>query len=333
MPLADLARNPRLAYALDDGGRGYLFGDPTEFFYSVTTIINGGVPKHLQKHYAKMTAELALEAFDLPARRASAMLRRWARLGRASVEERQERGELKSIKLSRLSDRDLAARWLKEAADRHRDAAADRGSAVHHLAEDLVLDLARESGRLLWAGKDLPAWDQALEPWMRSFKAFLDEQDPEYLAAEATVFNRPEAYAGTLDAIVRLPSAEEQIGWLEPRPRVLDIKTGGEIYAEVAQQLSAYARGQFIGHPENRRIEISMPEGLDTDLGWCLHLRPAKQLADGTWEADYRLIPVDIGPAVFDAFRYARENYRWINDTSRRVLGKPVPRPGHEEAA
>lgn len=327
MPIVDRTRHPSLAYSLDEGGRGYLFGDPAEYFYSVTTIINGGVPKHLQRHYAKLTAELAMEAIrELPGRRSSTLLRRLAREGRQYVDEQKAQGELKTIDPAKLDDVDFALRWLKGAADRHRDAAAVRGTAVHGLAEDLVLEHVREDVRFAVAGDfRMPAWPEALEPWMRSFVAFLKEQEPEYLAAEATVFNRTEAYAGTLDAVLRIPRLHDE-------PRVLDYKTGGDIYAEVAQQLAAYARGEFVGHP-NRRDELPMPEGLSTTDAWCLHLQPARQLRDGSWEPRYRLIPVDIGQASWDAFRYARENYRWINDTSRRVLGKPVPRPGTEEAA
>lgn len=320
-----VSRHPTLAYALEDGGRGYLFGDPVEYFYSVTTIIGGGVPKHLQRHYAKLSAELALAALDRPNRRSSAILREWAREGRRWVEEQKAAGELKTIDPAKLTPAEFAARWLKGAADRHRDAAAARGSAVHALAEDLVLERAREAGDLLLAGKALPAWPDELEPWMRSFVAFLEDNRPEYLAAEATVFNRAEAYAGTLDAILRIPR-------LAPEPRVLDIKTGSEIYPEVAQQLAAYARAEFVGHPD-RRTRLAMPEGLSMTDAWVLHLQPARRAKDGTWEPRYRLIPAAIGAEAWDAFRFARENYRWINDTSRRVLGKPVPRPGEEEAA
>lgn len=321
-------RHPALAFPLEDGGRGYLFGDPVEYFYSVTTLLQG-VPKHLERHYAKMAAELALEAFDRPSRRSSAILRAWARQGRASVEERKAAGELKTIDPAKLSDRDLAARWLKEAAQRHRDAAANRGSAVHALAEDLVLERAREAGVLLLEGRPLPDWDPALEPWMRSFVAFIQECEPEYLAAEATVFNRTEAYAGTLDAILRLPKLADRFPGAG-EPRVLDYKTGTDIYPEVAQQLAAYARGEFVGIRRDW-TEEPLPAGLSTTDGWCLHLQPARLRKDGTWETRYRLLPVAIGDKAWNAFLFARENYRWINETSREVLGKPVPRPGVED--
>ena len=307
------SRHPALAYPLVGGGRGYLFGDPTEYFFSVTTIIGSGVPKaFLPPHYAKMAADLALEAFDRPSSRSGAILRRWARAGREWVEQQQAQGELRSVKVAKLSDLELAARWLKGAADRHRDDAADRGSAVHAAAEDLVLDKAREATRLILAGERLPDWPERIAARMASFVRFVDEWQPEYLAAEATVFNRAEAYAGTLDAAVLIPRLCDE-------PVVLDYKAGNRIYPEVAMQLAAYARGEFVGHPD-QRTELAMPP-VSRERAFVLHLTDTRPV----------LRPVEIGQTAWDHFRYARENYRWISETSKTVLGPVLNAPGSAE--
>jgi hypothetical protein len=325
---------PALARNDADGRRFYTFGSPPEAFWSVTTIISGGVPKHLQAHYAKLAAELAYAAIVErgPNSRSSAIVRRLASLGRADVVERQARGELKSIKLAKLSTRDLALRWIKGAADRHRDAAAARGTAVHQEAEQLVLAHAREASRLILDRQAIASWPAELEPYQAAFVGWVDDFAPVFVAAEATVFNRTQAYAGTLDAIVHLTvrqlleaiaqggggtqaaSVEEARIWaflagLDPDAPVaviVDFKTGTAVYPEVALQLAPYARAEFIGAPDGL-TELPMPE---VALGAVLHLTPK----------GYRFRLVRIDQPIFDAFCFAREVYRFNSDTAKSVL-------------
>lgn len=295
---------PVLARADDLGRRFYTFGHPPEAFWSVTTIISGGVPKFLHAHYAKMAAELAYGAIVErgPASRSSAILRRLAAAGRADVEERQARGELTSIKLSKLTPRDLALRWIKGAADRHRDAAAERGTAVHAEAEQLVLVHAREASRLYLDHDAIAPWPEGLTSYQDAFTRWVDDFAPEFLAAEATVFNRPQAYGGTLDAICRihLPDGSSLVV-------IIDYKTGKAVYDEVALQLAAYARAEFIGATDGvTELPMVAPEA-----GAVLHLR-----ADGTYQ--FRLVRID--DPIFAAFCYAREVYRWLNETAKTAL-------------
>jgi hypothetical protein len=295
--------NPALARSDEEGRRFYTFGDPPESFWSVTTIISGGLPKHLQAHYAKMAAELAYESILArgPHSRAGAIVRRLAALGRANIIERQARGELKTIRLEKQSERDLALRWLKGAADRHRDAAAERGSAVHAEAEQLVLAHARESSRLFLEHERVAPWPAELAAYQRSFTNWLDDYHPEFLAAEATVFNRTQAYAGTLDTIVRVELPSGVV--ITP---VVDFKTGKAIYPEVALQLAPYARGEFIGHPDGV-TELPMPT---VDSGAVLHLTPNGY--------QFRLVRID--QEIYEAFLFVRESYRFAIDLAKTVL-------------
>jgi hypothetical protein len=332
--------NPSLARTDDRGLRYYPWRD--ESFWSVTVIINGGVPKYLGPHYAKLAAELAYAALidRGPHSRSSAIARRLAAAGRADFLERQARGELKTVKLEKQSERDLALRWIKGAADRHRDAAAQRGSAVHAEAEQVVLEYAREAARLSLVGVELAPWPEAIESYRPGFVSWVNDFRPEFLAAEATVFNRSQAYAGTLDTIIRVragdlvaairangdnpaASIEAAAIWAgltslpadTPLVVVVDFKTGRAVYAEVALQLSAYARHEFIGHPDGR---TELP-AIASDLGAVLHLR-----ADGT----YRFHLVRIDDAIYDAFRFAREVFRFNDETARSVfLQDLTPRP------
>lgn len=297
---------PALARSDDLGRRFYTFGNPPEAFWSVTTIISGGVPKFLHAHYAKMAAELAFDeiAAGGPSSRGAAILRRLAKHGRADVERRQAQGELTSIKLAKLSDRDLALRWLKGAADRHRDAAAERGSAVHAEAEQMVLAHAREASRLIIDHAAITPWPEELAGYQRAFTAWVDDFHPEFLAAEATVFNRTQAYAGTLDAIVKVILPGDPQG--EPISVIVDYKSGNAVYPEVALQLSSYARGEFIGHPDGV-TELPM---IPVEAGAVLHLTPKGY--------QFRLVRID--QPIFEAFQFAREVYRFVNETAKTVL-------------
>jgi hypothetical protein len=327
--------NPALAGKAEDGGRFYTFGNPPESYWSVTTIIGGGVPKHLQAHYAKLTAELALEDLRAhPSGKASAAIRRWAKAGRAWVLERQAAGELTSVKVAKLSDLELAGRWLKGAADRHRDKAAELGSDVHDEAERFVLAHGETLADLVWSGATaddllaelgrglLPEWDDRIGGHMRSFLRFLVDYRPRYIATEATVFNRTQAYAGTLDAIFELEFVEpESTSGFSSVRLLTDYKSGRAVYEEVALQLAAYSEAEFIGLPDGV-TELPLPP---IDAGAVLHIK-----ANGD-RAKLRLVRID--DPVFRAFLFAREVYRWRTEIAGTVLLQELEPPATEEVA
>lgn len=324
-----MSDQPALAGRADDEGSRF-YEWQGERFWSVTTILGRGLPKHLAPWAAKLVAELAWA--DMKARpqgRNAASLRRWTRNGRAYVEALQAAGGLTSVRLEKLTGEDLGLRWLKGEPDRVRDAAADRGSDVHAAAEDLVLETAQELLGLAMAGYELEIllerqWPDAIAPWMAAFVNFNRDWRPRFLAAEATVFNRPQAYGGTLDAIAVVPGLEDALPGLGlgDVPLVVDYKSGNRLYPEVALQLSAYARGEFVGLPDGV-TEAPLPD-VSQEYGLALHLRPAtRQHPRG-----YRLRPVRIGQDVFAHFLFARENFRWVTESSKAVLLDELAYPG-----
>lgn len=306
--------NPALASTDERGSRYYTWGD--ERFWSVTTIIGGGVPKYLVPWATKAVADLVVPDVRRLGKKA---LTAWAAEARAVIltAQSEDPPRLTSVKVDKLTDDELAARWLKGAADRIRDAAAAVGSDVHDSAEEFVLKAAvAEATRLRIAGQPLPEWDPSIAGRMRSFLAFLTDWEPEFVATEFTVFNRAEQYAGSGDALMRLAL----LGWSAPPVlTIVDYKSGRSVYPEVAMQNSAYARGEFIGLPDGTSVPMPRP-----DAGAVLHLT----------DAGYALRLVDIGDRVFDAFRFAREVYRWRIETSGSVLlqepSPPGPHPDDE---
>jgi hypothetical protein len=249
---------PRNATTSRGGGRLYSWRN--EQYWSVTTIISGGVPKPALLPWGiKMVAEAAVDMADtLPA-----MVAR---------------------------DRDEAIRYLKGAPYAKRDAAADLGTEIHQAAEAYAL------------GKPFPPWPVTILPYMTSYVKFLEDFTPTFTATEASVYNRTQKYAGTLDAIAALTLPLHET----PGRYILDTKSGKGIYPEIGLQLAAYRNAEFIGLPDGS--EAPMPE-VDGALG--LHLTPE----------GYRLIEVRADDEVFRAFLYAREVFRFQTETSKTILG------------
>jgi hypothetical protein len=254
---------PRLA---QDRGSRRLYQWRDESFWSVTTIIGGGLPKPVLVNWAKkFTAEYA-------------------------VDNLEKLNALCAPDSDGGIDREGAVDWLKGAAFRDRDKKADIGTAVHEATEAYVL------------GKPMPPWTPLIKPRMAAFEKFLADLEPEYDAGmvEASVFNRAEKYAGTLDAILDI----------DGRKLLMDVKTGGkDIYPEVALQLAAYRYAEFIGAPDGS--EVPMPE---VDGCVALHLPDA---------GDYSLIEVRADEEVFRAFLYVREVFRFASETYKTVLLGP----------
>ena len=251
-----------------------------ERFFSVTTILKGSLPNPALIGWGmKSVAEYAAANH----RQVSAMLKT-VRL-RKDPEGRY---------LGVITDPDAvqsAIDWLKGAPYRERERKANIGSAVHAQAEAFAL------------GAPLPEPDKDVVPYVAAFRDFLDVWQPRIEATEATVYNRAVGYAGTLDAIMELPT----LGLV-----LVDLKTGKDIYPEAALQLAAYRYAEFIGMPDGTEAPVPSVEGCAV-----LHLRE-----DG-WD----LLPVIADATVFATFRHCIEVFRWSDETSRGVIGSPMPLP------
>lgn len=260
-------------------------GDPPERFWSVTTILKGGLPS------PQLTAwgmrEVAEYAVANHAQLASML--------RTVRVHRTDQG------LYIVSDPDAvqaAIDWLKGAPYRTRDRKADIGTAVHQAAEAHVL------------GKPWPKPAEDVAPYVEQFHRFIAEFEPTFELTEASVYNRKEAYAGTLDAIVSIPNRGRAL---------IDYKTTGKgVYPEHALQLAMYRFAEFIGLPDG--TEAPMPEVDGCAVLW---------LAPDTYE----LVPVTADETVFTFAKYIREGFRWMEEFSKSVVGQPLPVPTKEVAA
>lgn len=236
-------------------GRGHSYIDANGIKVpGVTTIINDGVPKPaLMNWAANTTAEYAVD--------------RWDDLG-----EMKPAARLKALKDARYADR---------------DAAANRGTAVHNIAERL--------GR----GEEVPVPEE-LAGHVESYVKFLDDWDPEILLTESPIVSYRHGYAGTFDLIATLAGER----WL------LDIKTSRSgVFGETALQLAAYRYADFYikdgaDHP--------MPEVAHTGV---IHVR-----ADG-----YSLVPVTAEREQFRAFLYVQQVGQFCAASRDLVLDELTP--------
>ncbi|MCC6832989.1 MAG: hypothetical protein IT200_16770 [Thermoleophilia bacterium] len=270
-----------------------------ERFWSVTTIIKGGLPSPALTAWGmRAVAEFAVANVQ----QLSAMVREGMRI------VRDEDGAVSAL----VSDPDAVAGaidWLKGSPYRERDRKADAGTAIHEHAEAYAL------------GRPMPEPAPGIADQVAAFHRFLEAFRPSpvkhpdggFWLAEASVYNRVEAYAGTLDAIMDLPGLGRVL---------VDYKSAKGVYAETAMQLAAYRFAEFIGLPDGTEWPMPAVDGCAV-----LHLHPNAG-PDG-----YALIPMIADEQVFTAFRYAREVFRWAEETSKGVVGKPLPAPRTEEVA
>ncbi len=269
----------------ETGARWYIHPVTGERFVSVTTILQCVAKERLPYWAAQVATDYALDNLPL--------------LVKAS---RRIPCEMKGDDRCGICP-DCVALEVRRAPDRERDAAADRGTRIHHVADQQVL-----SGEVI-------SHDDDIANQVRQFLAFRKQFKPTYDASEMTVINRTYGYAGTLDAILRLGWCPPKYADLVGQPAVADTKSGRSCYPEYALQLAAYKRGEAVLMPDGS--EVPVPATGDTGL--LLHVRPE----------NYWVRPVDIGETTFAAFLSVMDLWRWQQDHSpiMRAMYKPGEKP------
>lgn len=258
MPPIDHApiRDDKGYYHLPDGSKQM----------SVTTISEYGIPKPGLVHWA------AIEV----ARCAIAHIPKLARL----------RGE---------AAREDAYQWLRRAAERKRDEAAEFGSLFHDYAEADVL------------GKPMPTPSKEMRPFIDALKRFLDDHQPTFHATEMVVARVGDRWAGRLDAYVTLPRYGDDL-------LILDWKSGRSVYDEAALQLSAYRRAEVAWLADGTQVEPMQATG-----GVVVHVRPEKW--DDGKHGGYRLYRTDTSDQVYESFLAARDvAYGWTRREKKRAV-------------
>jgi hypothetical protein len=267
-------------------GRGHSYQDANgNKVPGVTTVLGDGIPKPALMDWGpRVTAEYAVD--------------HWDELGQLTPSKRLEK--------------------LKKARYEDRDAAANKGTRVHNLAEKLV------------AGKEVVVPDD-LAGHVESYVAFLEDWEPEPMLIEAVVMSHTNGYAGTLDLgawfdaqqlvdaglagdlpeLVATLEAAVDAG--EPVLVILDVKTSRSgIFGETALQLAGYRYADVF--VDAKGVEQPMPEFA---LALALHVR-----ADG-----YDLFPMTAGREQLRELLYARQVGRFVTEHSRGYVGPALTPP------
>ena len=189
-----------------------------------------------------------------------------------------------------------AVAWLKGIPDYQRDAAADIGTRIHRLVEQLARG----------AEPDVTAEEA---PFVDGYRRFLAAFRPRFLAVEEMVCSLRHRYAGTLDAIAIIGGET----W------ILDVKSGSGVYPETALQLAAYASADFVGRPGIAK-RFRLPRA--TRFG-VIHVRP-----EGA-----RLVEYHVDRGTFAAFLEARRLHEWRQGTAKTAVGAVVTASGRSAAA
>lgn len=242
------------------GGHSYVLDN--QYLMSVSGILRGGVPKDLTKWAAEATSAFAVD----------------------------------HLGLLRTLERDEAYDLCVGAMRRDRDRAANRGTEVHCLAEQI-------------AAGGQPEIPLELRGHVAAYEQFRSDWEPREEIVEQVVLSRRWRYGGTFDLWAKLPT----LG-----PSLIDIKTNRSgPFAEVALQLAGYAHADFMWADGEER---PMPEIRSFAVLW---LR-----ADG-----YDLFPYEITEREWHAFLNAREMALWTRGRVGQVKGFPMHRVASTEAA
>lgn len=203
-----------------------------------------------------------------------------------------------------------AVAWLKDAAKRRRELKADIGSYCHDVVEALILDTAiptppehliRPDGSPLVVDGESVDLDQIVD----GFTAFVQDYDPDFLMAEATVANPEHSYAGTLDFVAILRRLNGiTVG--------VDTKTGAVLDEWMNPQLAGYRRATevWLNHLGDR---APMPAW---DKAAILHLRT-------DYARGYKLLDQPADDQAFAWFLSCREQLAFAENAPP-VRGRPL---------
>ena len=183
---------------------------------------------------------------------------------------------------------DAAINWLKTIPDYQRDRAADRGTSVHQIAEQIIRGTPPA---------DIP---EELAPYINAYLGFIRTWQPKWIAVEQMVVSLKHDYAGTFDAFAVIAGER----WL------LDIKTSTGVYSETALQLAAYGAAEFIGRPGDP-VKYRVPRAQRFGV---IHVVP-----EGA-----ELVPYAVDRGTFATFLRCREVWQWTQDQAKTVVGKPL---------
>lgn len=227
---------------------------------------------------------------------------------------RRDNGDEEAIKFL------TAARFR---APRGQRSAKDLGTAVHEACEEYALSGAR------------PDVDAEVSPFLDQFDKWLDRFQPEYVAAEVTVFSPTYGYAGTADAFLNIGGTRLIVDYKTSRKSFDKAGKPTSPFPEACLQLAAYRfaeaaavwaprkfesfrRRYYLLSQTEQNMALPVPE---VDGGAVIHITPEH----------CEIYPVRCDTEVHRAFLYVQEVARWHFLESRGAIGDPMVPPQTED--
>jgi hypothetical protein len=215
----------------------------------------------------------------------------------------------------RESGRDETIKWLVSSRWDNVDRARVRGTDVHKAAEAIALGIE-------------PTIVPGTEPYVEQLVRWYRKWRPEFMLAEAPVYNVEHAYAGTCDGIMVL----------DGHRLLFDYKTTDKgpdarsrhPYSEAPLQIVAYARATEVGVLAEQRYdgfqqryylydEAAQHEPMPTvDGALCIVISPFDCFA----------VPVSIGEIAWQAWLHTIAVARWQSEQWRNAFGSALDNVG-----
>ena len=195
-------------------------------------------------------------------------------------------GEVVGIAMK--GDKQGAIDYLKRAPDRDTRQAADVGTEAHDYFETMA------------KGETVGRVHPEMRPYVDHFDAFLQTVQPRFVFMEETVWSEAHDYAGSFDALAEI---DGELAWLDWKT------TRSGVHEEVALQLKAYGKADYIIRPDGSRVPLPKAQAAGV-----LHVRPE----------GWALYPVRHDDVVFDYFLHLREVFRWEKEIKETVFGDPM---------
>lgn len=207
-------------------------------------------------------------------------------------------------------------KWLRDArfrSVRGQRTAAELGTAAHASFEEYAL-----TGRR-------PEVDDEVAPFLDRFEQWCQKWQPEYQAAEVSVYNRTYGYAGTCDGFLTVGGERVIVDYKTSRKSVDSQGKETSPYPEVGLQLAAYRYAELAATWKARRFErfrrryyLLGPDEVElgapvpeVDGGLCIHVTPEHCHA----------YPVRCDRDIYESFLYLIEAFHWTNEVARTVVG------------
>lgn len=214
---------------------------------------------------------------------------------------------------------EAVVKWLRDARFRQTPGlrtAAQLGTDVHAALEELALTGKR------------PEVDDEVRPFLDRFDEWAQKWQPEFLAAEMTVYSPSYGYAGTSDGIMKIDGQTVYFDYKTTRKTHDSTGKPTGPYPEVGLQIAAARWAEMAATWHPRRYEqfrrryyllgaaeqeaaVPVPEA---DGGIVIHITPSRCEA----------YPVRCDKTIHESFLYVLEVARHQFEVSKTMIGAPL---------